>query len=75
MQSAAEVLTTLDVPFHVEVVSAHRTPDKLFSFAEHAKAMGFDVIIAGAGVLRICQACWRLKRWFRCWVCRYKALH
>ncbi|VTR25102.1 N5-carboxyaminoimidazole ribonucleotide mutase [Serratia fonticola] len=49
MQSAAEVLTTLDVPFHVEVVSAHRTPDKLFSFAEHAKAMGFDVIIAGAG--------------------------
>ena len=36
MQFAAEVLTQLDVKFHVEVVSAHRTPDKLFSFAEQA---------------------------------------
>ncbi|MFJ2999985.1 5-(carboxyamino)imidazole ribonucleotide mutase [Raoultella planticola] len=49
MQFAAEVLTSLNVPFHVEVVSAHRTPDKLFSFAEQASANGFDVIIAGAG--------------------------
>lgn len=49
MQFAAEVLTQFDVPFHVEVVSAHRTPDKLFSFAEQAAANGFDVIIAGAG--------------------------
>src|SRR5471032_821888 len=49
MQFAAEVLTTLNIPFHVEVVSAHRTPDKLFSFAEQASANGFDVIIAGAG--------------------------
>ena len=49
MQFAADVLTSLDVPFHVEVVSAHRTPDKLFSFAEQADANGFDVIIAGAG--------------------------
>ncbi|CAI1518373.1 5-(carboxyamino)imidazole ribonucleotide mutase [Serratia proteamaculans] len=49
MQFAADVLTSLNVPFHVEVVSAHRTPDKLFSFAEQATANGFDVIIAGAG--------------------------
>lgn len=49
MQFAAEVLTQLDVKFHVEVVSAHRTPDKLFSFAEQASEQGFDVIIAGAG--------------------------
>uniref|UniRef100_A8GAX7 N5-carboxyaminoimidazole ribonucleotide mutase n=1 Tax=Serratia proteamaculans (strain 568) TaxID=399741 RepID=A8GAX7_SERP5 len=49
MQFAAEVLTSLDVPFHAEVVSAHRTPDKLFSFAEQATDNGFDVIIAGAG--------------------------
>lgn len=49
MQFAADVLTTLDIPFHVEVVSAHRTPDKLFSFAEQAASVGFDVIIAGAG--------------------------
>jgi 5-(carboxyamino)imidazole ribonucleotide mutase len=49
MQFAAEVLTTLNVAFHVEIVSAHRTPDKLFSFAEQAADKGFDVIIAGAG--------------------------
>ena len=49
MQFAAEILTSLDVPFHVEVVSAHRTPDKLFSFAETAADKGLQVIIAGAG--------------------------
>ncbi len=49
MQFAAEILDALDVPHHVEVVSAHRTPDKLFSFAETAQANGFQVIIAGAG--------------------------
>lgn len=49
MQYAAEVLTELDVPHHVEVVSAHRTPDKLFSFAENAQQQGIEVIIAGAG--------------------------
>ncbi|ETT00467.1 5-(carboxyamino)imidazole ribonucleotide mutase [Providencia sp. PROV188] len=49
MQHAADVLTELQLPFHVEIVSAHRTPDKLFSFAENAKQNGFDVIIAGAG--------------------------
>ena len=38
-----------DVPHHVEVVSAHRTPDKLFSFAESAEENGYQVIIAGAG--------------------------
>lgn len=49
MQYAADILTDLNVPFHVEVVSAHRTPDKLFSFAETAHHNGFQVIIAGAG--------------------------
>ncbi|WP_342755042.1 5-(carboxyamino)imidazole ribonucleotide mutase [Pantoea sp. MBD-2R] len=49
LQFAAEILTSLAVPFHCEVVSAHRTPDKLFSFAEQAAENGFDVIIAGAG--------------------------
>ncbi|ELQ6045211.1 5-(carboxyamino)imidazole ribonucleotide mutase [Cronobacter malonaticus] len=49
MQFAAEILDALDVPHHVEVVSAHRTPDKLFSFAERAQENGFQVIIAGAG--------------------------
>ena len=49
MQFAAEIFEILDVPHHVEVVSAHRTPDKLFSFAEGAEDNGYQVIIAGAG--------------------------
>jgi len=49
MQHAAEILDALDVPHHVEVVSAHRTPDKLFSFAASAQDNGYQVIIAGAG--------------------------
>lgn len=49
MQHAADILTNLSIPFDVEVVSAHRTPDKLFQFAENAKENGIDVIIAGAG--------------------------
>lgn len=49
MQHAADVLDTLSISYHVEVVSAHRTPDKLFQFAQDAKQKGIDVIIAGAG--------------------------
>lgn len=49
MQLAAEVMDKLGVTYHVEVVSAHRTPDKLMSFAKSAENNGFKVIIAGAG--------------------------
>ncbi|WP_410016145.1 5-(carboxyamino)imidazole ribonucleotide mutase [Sodalis sp. C49] len=49
MQFAADILATLQLACHVEIVSAHRTPDKLFRFAEQASAAGFEVIIAGAG--------------------------
>ena len=49
MQFTAEILDALNVPYHVEVVPAHRTPDKLSSFAEGAAENGFQVIIAGAG--------------------------
>lgn len=49
MQHAADTLTALGVPFEAEVVSAHRTPDKLFSYAEAARGRGIEVIIAGAG--------------------------
>lgn len=49
MQFAAEILSQLEVAYHVEVVSAHRTPDKLFRFAEQAEEHGLQVIIAGAG--------------------------
>ena len=49
MQHAAQVLDQLNVPYEVEVVSAHRTPDKLFRYAEQAEQRGIEVIIAGAG--------------------------
>lgn len=49
MTHAAEVLTELGVPHEVRVVSAHRTPDLLFRYAEEAPARGIEVIIAGAG--------------------------
>jgi 5-(carboxyamino)imidazole ribonucleotide mutase len=49
LQAAAETLTDLGIAHSVQVVSAHRTPDLLFSFAESARASGIEVIIAGAG--------------------------
>lgn len=49
MQEAAGLLDRLQVEYHIEVVSAHRTPDKLMSFSESAVENGFQVIIAGAG--------------------------
>ncbi len=49
MQEAARLLGELDIPFEAEVVSAHRTPLKLATYAETAAARGLRVIIAGAG--------------------------
>ncbi|QYY35605.1 5-(carboxyamino)imidazole ribonucleotide mutase [Ruficoccus sp. ZRK36] len=49
MQHAAETLATLGVPFEKEVVSAHRTPEKLYDYAKTAEKRGLSVIIAGAG--------------------------
>ena len=49
MQHAAQKLEALGVPFEVKVVSAHRTPDVLFSYAEEAGPRGLRAIIAGAG--------------------------
>src|SRR5256884_2208706 len=49
MQSAAELLDTLAIPYEVRVVSAHRTPDLLFEYASGARARGLEVLIAGAG--------------------------
>ncbi|MFO1525073.1 MAG: 5-(carboxyamino)imidazole ribonucleotide mutase [Turneriella sp.] len=49
MQQARDVLAEFGVAAHAEVVSAHRTPEKMVEFAKTAKAKGFQVIIAGAG--------------------------
>ena len=49
MRHAAEILDLLGVAYDARIVSAHRTPDRLVSFAKGAKAEGFKVVIAGAG--------------------------
>jgi 5-(carboxyamino)imidazole ribonucleotide mutase len=49
MQHAAQILDALGVPHETKIVSAHRTPDLLFEYAESAEQRGIEVIIAGAG--------------------------
>ena len=49
MQKAADILTELNVPFEMSIVSAHRTPVRMFEFASGAQERGIRVIIAGAG--------------------------
>jgi 5-(carboxyamino)imidazole ribonucleotide mutase len=49
MRHAAETLQALGIAYDARIVSAHRTPDRLYAFAKDAKADGFQVIIAGAG--------------------------
>jgi phosphoribosylaminoimidazole carboxylase PurE protein len=49
LEAAVKVLADMDVPAELRVVSAHRTPDRLFAYAETAAARGIRVIIAGAG--------------------------
>lgn len=49
MKLAADLLENLDVPFESKIVSAHRTPDRLYEFAKTARKRGIKVIVAGAG--------------------------
>ena len=49
MQHAAEVLEELNIPYEMKIISAHRTPNLMFKYAEKANQRGIKVIIAGAG--------------------------
>ncbi|TGM93900.1 5-(carboxyamino)imidazole ribonucleotide mutase [Leptospira levettii] len=49
MKETCEILTEFGIPFKKEIVSAHRSPERMFDFAKNAKENGFGVIIAGAG--------------------------
>ena len=49
MQAAADMLEQLDVPFEMTIVSAHRTPERMMTYAESARERGLKTIIAGAG--------------------------
>ena len=49
MKAAAEILESFEVPFEITVVSAHRTPDRMFNYGKSARSKGLQVVIAGAG--------------------------
>lgn len=49
MHHAAEILESFGIPYSAQIVSAHRTPDRMVEFAKSAKSHGFQVVIAGAG--------------------------
>jgi len=49
MQGAIDILNSFDIQIEIDIVSAHRTPEKLFDYSKHAHERGFSVIIAGAG--------------------------
>jgi 5-(carboxyamino)imidazole ribonucleotide mutase len=49
MKNAADTLDALDIEYEARIVSAHRTPERMFEFASNARDEGFKVIIAGAG--------------------------
>lgn len=49
MKNASQILIDLQIPHETKIVSAHRTPDRMFDFAKGAKSRGLKVIIAGAG--------------------------
>ena len=49
MQEAADILTTLGVAWEMDIVSAHRTPEKMIDYAKSARERGLKVIVAGAG--------------------------
>lgn len=49
MKNATQTLSDLYIPYHTQVISAHRTPHLLYEFSNSAKIKGFEVIIAGAG--------------------------
>ncbi|UNE53908.1 5-(carboxyamino)imidazole ribonucleotide mutase [Bartonella machadoae] len=49
MRHSADILTSLDISHISQIVSAHRTPERLYQFAKEAKAAGFKILLAGAG--------------------------
>jgi phosphoribosylaminoimidazole carboxylase PurE protein len=49
MQGAAEILDQFKIPYEMTIVSAHRTPDRMYTYAKEAKKRGIKIIIAGAG--------------------------
>ena len=75
MKHAADLLSKLGISHEKRVVSAHRTPDLMASYAKAARGRGIRVVIAGAGGRPICPAWWRRTRICRFLACRSRAAH
>ncbi len=73
MRAAAEVLDALGVPYETRIVSAHRTPDRMFAYAEAAPGGACARSSPGPGGRRTCRACWPRRRACRCSACRCRA--
>ena len=73
LSHAAATLAELEIPHERAVVSAHRTPDLLRTYALSAAERGLEVVIAGAGARRTCPGCWRRGRCCRSWACPSRA--
>ena len=74
MKNAADVLDALNVAYETKIVSAHRTPDRLYDYAKTAKSRGLKVIIAGAGGAAHLPGMAAAMTPFRFW-CSFKAAH
>lgn len=59
MEVAAKALAEFEIPFEVDVVSAHRMPHEMIAYGERAADRGLKAIIAGAGARPTSPACWR----------------
>lgn len=71
LEKAVAMLTQLGIPNELLVVSAHRTPDRLFAYAERAPSRGSRSLLPGRAVRRICRACWRRRPICPSLVCRF----
>lgn len=58
MEAAAQALGEFEIPYEVDVVSAHRMPHEMIAYGENAADRGLKAIIAGAGARPTCPACW-----------------
>ena len=74
MRHSVEVLRELEIDSERRVVSAHRTPELLFAYAESAFTRGIRVISPGREELPICQGCLLRRRLYPCWECLFLRL-
>ena len=74
LKPAVDLLKEFSIPYEVRIVSAHRTPDWLFRYAEQSQARSLQVIIAGAGGAAHLPGMIAPRHCCPCWGCQYRPL-